>query len=85
MARYGPLVSRILVWKIAGQGTRGELEELAEPLKKLVFAQPSARTWLLDALIREDFPSQKVSVSDRRVWLKKIMGFDPPPMMISVC
>ena len=74
--RYGPLVAEIVVNKIAGLASRSELDELAEPLKKMVFFQPSAKVWLMDALHSDKFPSQRVNPAEKAVWLQKIMKYD---------
>ena len=75
MQHHGPLICQILTWKIAGEAARSELEELAEPLKRMVFCQPYAKAWLSDALYSQDFPSTKVSAANKRVWLQKIMAY----------
>ena len=71
--QYGPPLCQILVRSIGGEAARSELDILAEPLKKLIFAQPQAKMWLSNALSSEDFPSQKVGTSEKRVWLQKIL------------
>ena len=76
LGQYGPLVCQILVNKFAGEASRSELDELAEPLKKMVFCQPSAKMWLSNALNGDNFPSQKVGRPEKSVWLQKIMRYD---------
>lgn len=71
--QYGPPLCQILVRNIGGEAARSELDVLAEPLKKLIFAQPQAKMWLSNALSSEDFPSQKVGTTEKRVWLQKIL------------
>ena len=71
--QYGPQLCHILVRKIGGEAARSELDVLAEPLKKLIFAQPQAKLWLSDALSSKDFPSQKVGPTEKRIWLQKII------------
>lgn len=71
--QYGPPLCHILVRNIGGEAARSELDFLAEPLKKLIFAQPQAKLWLSNALSSEDFPSQKVGTTEKRVWLQKIL------------
>ncbi len=73
MGRYGPLVCQVLVHKIAGEASRSELDVLAEPLRKIIFYQQSAKAWLSDALNSDTFPSQKVNQMEKRIWLIKIM------------
>ncbi len=71
--QYGPQLCSLLVRYIGGEAARSELDVLAEPLKKLIFAQPQAKMWLSNALSSEDFPSQKVGSTEKRVWLQKII------------
>ena len=71
--QYGPQLCHFLVRNIGGEASRSELEVLAEPLKKLIFAQPQAKMWLSNALSSDDFPSQKVGSTEKRVWLQKII------------
>ena len=71
--QYGPQLCHILVRNIGGEAARSELELLAEPLKKLVSAQSQAKIWLSNALSSDDFPSQKVGSTEKRVWLQKII------------
>jgi hypothetical protein len=74
MQKYGPHVCQILVFQIAGDAARSELNVLSEPLKKLVFGQPRAKKWLSDALDSDYFfPSTKVGPNEKRIWLQKIM------------
>ena len=73
MNEYGPRLSHALVQNIGGDAARSELDTLAEPLKKLITAQPEAKMWLSDALDNSAFPSQNVDSADKTVWLQKIM------------
>ena len=75
---YGSIVARILVNKFAGEASRSELEELVEPLKRMVFCQPAAKKWLEDALSADTFPSRKVGPIEKRMWLQKVMRYDDP-------
>ena len=70
---YGPQLSYILVMNIGGRAARSDLDVIAEPLKKLVYHQPRAKTWLSDALSNSDFPSQNVGATEKRMWLEKII------------
>ena len=70
---YGSQLCHLLVRRIGGEAARSELDILAEPLKKLIFAQPQAKTWLSNALSSEDFPSRKVGPAEKRVWLQKVI------------
>lgn len=71
--QYGPQLCHLLVRSIGGEAARSELDFLADPLKKLIFAQPQAKVWLSNALSSEDFPSQKVGSTEKRVWLHKVI------------
>ncbi len=73
MDQYGPKLSQALVQNLGGEAARSELDTLAEPLKRLVSAQPKAKTWLSDALFSDAFPSQIVGPPDKRMWLQKIV------------
>ena len=73
LEEYGPQLCYVLVQGIAGLAARSELDILADPLKRLIFAQPKAKAWLQDALQSPNFPSRKVGESEKRVWLQKIM------------
>lgn len=74
--RYGPLICQVLVHRIAGEASRSELDMLAQPLKKIISCQQSAKAWLADALNSSTFPSQRVSQDDKRIWLNKIMRYN---------
>jgi hypothetical protein len=73
MDEYGPKLSQALVRNIGGEAARSELDTLADPLKKLISAQPKAKAWLSDALFSDTFPSQNVGPVDKRMWIQKIM------------
>ena len=68
-------MSHALIQGIGGRAARSELDTLAEPLKKMTFAQPSAKIWLSNALYNGDFPSDKVGDTEKRMWLHKIMKY----------
>ena len=73
MDEYGPRLSKALIQNISGEAARSELDTLAEPLKKLIFSQPKAKTWLSDALLSDTVASQNVGLLDKRMWLQKII------------
>lgn len=73
ISQYGPQLCHILVRGMGGEAARSELDTLAEPLKKLVFAQTQAKQWLSQALADPSFPSNKVGPVEKRVWLQKII------------
>ena len=78
MKQYGPRLCHILVRQIGGEAARSELDVFAEPLKRLIFAQPQAIQWLAGALDNDDFPSKKAGPTEKRMWLQKIMKYVRP-------
>lgn len=73
MLEYGPQVGQALIFSMGGEAARSELDVLAEPLKKMIFAQPKAKKWLSDALYSDAFPSQNVGPVEKRMWLQRIL------------
>ena len=71
--QIGPALASSLVRNIGGDAARSELDMLAEVLRRFVFKQPRAKMWLELALTSEAFPSDKVGVTEKRVWLQKVM------------
>ncbi|MCJ1469086.1 hypothetical protein MMC07_007719 [Pseudocyphellaria aurata] len=74
MQTYGSQLSYVLIMNVGGGAARSDLDVLADPLRKLVSSHPRAKTWLTDALWSQNFPSQKVGDSDKRIWLQKIIN-----------
>ena len=74
MHEFGPQLCHALIRNISGDAARSELDVISLPLKKLVFAQPLARTWLLKALQSDSFTSRKVDDTMKRLWLQKVMS-----------
>ncbi len=70
----GPYVALFLIINIGGHASRSELDSLVEPLKKMIFRQRHARTWLEQALFNGMFPSDKVDAEAKRLFLQKIMS-----------
>ena len=70
---FGPQLCQIIIRNISGEGFRSDMDILAEPLKKLAFAHPKARTWLQEALFSPSFTSQKVSDNEKSLWLQKVL------------
>ncbi|KAL8710953.1 MAG: hypothetical protein Q9220_004552 [cf. Caloplaca sp. 1 TL-2023] len=73
LEQYGPQATAAIVNNIAGEAARSELERLAEPLRKMVFAQPKAKQWLSSALFSNAFPSSKVGSAEKKFWLQQVM------------
>lgn len=74
MHEYGPQLCHALVRNISGDAARSELDVISLPFKRMVFAQPQARTWLSDALQSDSFTSVKVDDTMKRLWLQKVMS-----------
>ena len=74
LQQYGPMLCQILIHSIAGEVPRSSLDTMADPLRKIVFAQPQAKQWLSAALDHPNFPSKKVDATQKRVWLQKVMN-----------
>lgn len=72
MNQFGPVLAQSLIQNVGGNAARSELDKLSDPLKKLVFQNANARQWLEAALNDSSFPSDKVSLEDRALFLKKI-------------
>ncbi|KAL8972694.1 MAG: hypothetical protein Q9183_000412, partial [Haloplaca sp. 2 TL-2023] len=73
--RYGAQVTQVIVFGIAGDVPRSEIEALIEPLRKLAFAQSRAKQWISDALFSSTFPSSKITEAEKRVWLQQIIKY----------
>lgn len=71
--QYGPQVIQVVIHNISGEAARSELETLADPLRKMVVDQTQAKQWISDALFSSSFPSPKVGVAEKRVWLQQVM------------
>ena len=72
MEEYGPPLCYALIANIGGGAARSDLDILAEPLKKMVQAQPKVKMWLADALSSQHFSSE-VTDTEKRIWLQKII------------
>ena len=79
MQTHGPNLARVLMRGIGGEAARSELDNLSEPLKKMVYKQPRAKQWLTNALASDDFSSRVVSDVDKRVWLQKVVKYVKKP------
>jgi hypothetical protein len=51
------------------------LDKISDPLKKLVLRQVRSKSWLEAALLGETFPSDKVTIKDKTVFLQKLMRY----------
>lgn len=71
----GPLLVQSLVKNMGGHAARSELDKLCEPLKKLVVRYPLAKSWLEAALLHPSFPSTRVTVEEKSMFVKKIIKY----------
>jgi hypothetical protein len=70
----GPHVAHALIQQIAGLAARSELDVVADPLRKMIFRQREAKSWLDAALLTTDFPAaEKVGEKERKMFLEKLM------------
>jgi hypothetical protein len=74
MLHFGPQLSQSLMQGIGGRASRSDLDKLSDPLKKLVVQHVNASKWLEAALNGPNFPSDKVSVQDKMLFLKKLVS-----------
>lgn len=74
MSHLGPSLASSLIRNIGGNAARSELDRLSEPLKKLTAQHVNAKTWLEAALTDISFPSSRVSLNDKTMFLKKILS-----------
>jgi hypothetical protein len=77
------MLAQALVYNIGGHAARSELDKLSEPVKKLVVRQVHSKNWFEAALFDINFPSDKVTVKDRAVFLQKIMKYVGPTSVTS--
>lgn len=75
LQHLGPMLAEALIYNISGHASRSELEKLFDPLKKLVTRQVRSKSWFEAALLGDNFPSDKVTVKERGVFLQKIMKY----------
>lgn len=70
---FGPLLAQALIYNVGGNAARSELDKISDPIKKLVARQVRAKSWLESALVADSFPSGKVTSSDKKVFLQKLI------------
>ncbi|KAI5790105.1 armadillo-type protein [Geopyxis carbonaria] len=70
----GPKLAEKLAWGLGGGCQRSEIEIMTEPLRKLVFRQVKAKSWLLAALAKDGISGPNVSVTDKRLFVDKVMS-----------
>ncbi|KAK6349593.1 hypothetical protein TWF696_005877 [Orbilia brochopaga] len=74
LQQTGEALAKNLVMAIGGGAARSELDNVTEPLKRMVFKQLQARKWLEQSMFSngEGFPSGKVTAEDKGMFLKKL-------------
>ena len=74
---FGPRLADALVLNFGGTAVRSDLDDLVEPLKKMVARQPKAKAWLASALESKTFGQRvngtRVGEKERREWLLKVV------------
>lgn len=74
VAFVGPSLTSTLVHCFGGDATRNELDRLTGPFRELISRQKSAKQWIQDALEDPSFPSDRISVDDKRFFLQQVMS-----------
>ncbi|CAH0042958.1 unnamed protein product [Clonostachys solani] len=74
MATLGPLLCQCIARNIGGNAARSELDKVAEPLKRMVNRYPETKLWLELGLNHPSFPSSKVTLEQKNMFLKKIIS-----------
>ncbi|OAA44912.1 importin 13 [Metarhizium rileyi] len=75
MGTLGPLLAQSLARNIGGRASRSELDKLSEPIKRLVGSYPLAKEWLQDGLSHTTFPSDKITLEQKALFVKKFERF----------
>ena len=74
---FGPRLAEALVLNFGGAAVRSDLDDLIEPLKKMVARQPKAKAWLANALEGQAFlgrlNGERIGEKERREWLLKVV------------
>jgi len=73
METLGPLVAQSLARNVGGRASRSELDRLSEPIKKLISRYPMAKQWLEAGLNHESFPSDKITLEEKSLFVKKLV------------
>lgn len=73
LEHLGPMIADALIYNISGNAARSELDKVCDPLKKFVARHRSSKAWLENALSSDNFASDRVSDSEKRAFLQKIM------------
>lgn len=70
----GAPLAQALVKNYSGEALRTQLDKLSNPLRRLVVRHPKASQWLEAALQDQALPNDRVSATDKAVFLKKIVS-----------
>ena len=76
VSAYGPQLALAIVRQVTGLAQRSELDYVCEPLKALITNQPTAKSWLEEALFSNELPPLSAAVCDqeKRRFLSQIVG-----------
>jgi hypothetical protein len=74
IVQLGPLLSKVIIFHVGGLSPRSELDNLSEPLRKLVICDKSAKQWIEAALNDPLFPSNKLEAQQKRIFLQKLIS-----------
>ncbi|KAI6247276.1 Importin beta-like protein [Erysiphe necator] len=70
----GPLLTKDLIFSIAGNAARSELDKLSVPLRKLTTCHVNAKKWFETALFQHNFPSEKVDFKEKKIFIEKVFN-----------
>lgn len=70
----GPILSRNLIFSICGNAARSELDKLSVPVRKLTTCHVNAKKWFEAALLDHNFPSDKVDLREKKIFLEKVFN-----------
>ncbi len=76
MNTLGPLLGQCLARNVGGNASRSELDKLSEPIKKLVSRHTMAKEWLSKGLDDPTFPSSRVTVEQKALFIKKLIRYE---------
>lgn len=68
----GAVLVKVLVFNIAGEAQRTSLDEVTDPLRRIVTKNPRTSSWVEAALAAPDFPAPKVPDKERQ-WFRRMV------------
>lgn len=69
----GPRLAEKLCLAVGGGCARSEVDVMTEPLRKLIVKNLKSKSWLMEALKPDGFPSANLSERDKRVFIEKVI------------